>query len=204
MSAAETVDAIAKADGTAKGVKAAVSDPAAIRRLFDEAEAPGRLAALVNSAGVIKLAPISSAGENLFDQHVAIDLKAVFLGIRKAAKRMGEGGQIDSFSSSVVGFYQPTYGTYAATKAGVGAITQIAAKGFSSKGIVVNAIAPGPVATALFLDDKTDEQIVQTQKVILLSRLAELNDNASVIAFLVGPDGGWVSGHVIRANGGVV
>lgn len=202
--AAETVDAIAKAGGTAKAVKADVSDPEAMRRLFDEAEALGRVVALVNNAGIMKLAPIAAAGDDLFDRHVAINLKGVFLGIREAAQRMGEGGRIVSFSSSIVGFYPPTYGIYAATKAGVEAMTHIAAKELGSKGITVNAVAPGPVATALFLDDKTDEQIAQTKKIIPLGRLGEPDDIASVVAFLVGPDGGWVNGQVIRANGGAV
>ena len=191
--------------GRAIPVKADVSDPRAVAALFDETErAFGRVDALVNNAGVMKLAPIAESSDELFDQHVAINLKGVFLGIREAARRMGEGGRIVSFSSSVVGLYQPTYGVYAATKGGVEAMTHIAAKELGPKGISVNAVAPGPVATALFLDDKTDEQIAGVTKMIPMGRLAEPDDIASVVSFLVGPDGGWVSGQVLRANGGIV
>lgn len=202
--AEDVVAEIVAAGGAAQAFKADVSDAAAIAALFDAAEALGPLTALVNNAGIMKLAPIAEADDDLFDKHVAINLKGVFLGIREAARRMGKGGRIVSFSSSVVGLYQPTYGVYAATKGGVEALTHIAAKELGPKGITVNAIAPGPVATSLFLDDKTDEQIAQVEKLIPLGRLAEPADIAAVISFLVGPDGGWVSGQVVRANGGIV
>lgn len=191
--------------GRAIAVKADISDSRSMAALFDATEqAFGGVDALVNNAGVMKLAPIAESSDELFDQHVAVNLKGVFLGIREAARRMGQGGRIVSFSSSVVGLYQPTYGVYAATKGGVEAMTHIAAKELGPKGITVNAVAPGPVATALFLDGKTDEQVASVTKMIPMGRLGEPDDIASVISFLVGPDGGWVSGQVLRANGGVV
>ena len=193
----------AKARDTA--VKADVSDAKAVAGLFDAAEAAfGGVDVLVNNAGVMQLAPLAQADDELFDRHVAINLKGVFLGIREAARRLRTGGRIVSFSSSVVGLYQPTYGVYAATKAGVEAMSHIAAKELGPKGITVNAIAPGPVATPLFLDDKSDEQIEGVKKMIPLGRLAEPEDIARVISFMVGPDGGWINGQVIRANGGVI
>ncbi|WP_407529369.1 SDR family oxidoreductase [Methylobacterium oryzisoli] len=191
--------------GQAITVKADVSDPPSVAAMFDETErAFGSVDALVNNAGLMKLAPIAESSDELFDQHIAVNLKGVFLGIREAARRMGQGGRIVSFSSSVVGLYQPTYGVYAATKGGVEALAHIAAKELGPKGIAVNAVAPGPVATALFLDGKTDEQVAAVTRMIPMGRLAEANDIASVVSFLVGPDGGWVSGQVLRANGGMV
>ncbi len=203
-SADEVVASIAAAGGTAQAVKGDVSDPAAVATLFEAAAALGTVTALVNNAGIMKLAPIAEADDALFDSHIAINLKGVFLGIREAARRMGAGGRIVSFSSSVVGLNQPTYGVYAATKAGVESLTRIAAKELGPKGITVNAVAPGPVATALFLDDKTDEQVAQVTKLIPLGRLADPEDIAAVVSFLLGPDSGWVSGQVLRANGGMI
>lgn len=198
-------DKITAAGGKAITVKADVSDAKAVTALFDAAEtAFGGVDVLVNNAGIMKLAPLAQADDELFDRHVAINLKGVFLGIREAARRLHAGGRIVSFSSSVVGLYQPTYGVYAATKAGVEAMSHTAAKELGPKGITVNAIAPGPVATPLFLNDKSDEQIEATKKMIPLGRLAEPEDIARVISFLVGPDGGWINGQVIRANGGVI
>lgn len=199
------VTKIVAAGGKAVAVGADVSDGAAVRALFDAAEAAfGGVDVLVNNAGIMKLAPLADADDALFDRQVAINLKGVFLGIREAARRMTTGGRIVSFSSSVVGLYQPTYGVYAATKAGVEAMSHIAAKELGARGITVNAIAPGPVATPLFLDGKSEEQVAQTKKMIPLGRLAEPQDIAAAVSFLVGPDGGWISGQVLRANGGVV
>lgn len=104
----------------------------------------------------------------------------------------------------MVGLYQPTYGAYAATKAGVEALTHILVKELGGRGITVNAVAPGPVATALFLDDKDQATIDRIARMAPLGRLGEPEDIARMVAFLVGPDGTWISGQVLRANGGVV
>jgi len=196
---------IATAGGRAIAVRADVSDPAVFAKLFDETErAFGGVDALVNNAGIMKLKPIAEADDAFFDAHIAVNLKGVFNGLREGARRIRQGGRIVSFSSSVVGLYQPTYGVYAATKAGVEAMTHILAKELGPKKITVNAIAPGPVATKLFLGDKTDEQVAGVTKMIPLGRLGEPDDIAAAIAFLVGPDGSWVNGQVLRANGGVI
>lgn len=199
------VDTIAAAGGKAIAVKADVSVPERVAALFDETEqAFGGVDALVNNAGIMKLAAIAETDDALFDRHLAINLKGVFNCLREGARRIREGGRIVSLSSSVVGLYQPTYGVYAATKAGVEAMTHILAKELGPKKITVNAIAPGPVATKLFLDDKTDEQVAQISRMIPLGRLAEPDDIAASVAMLLGPDSHWITGQVIRANGGVI
>ncbi len=196
---------IAAAGGQAIAVRADVSDPAAITALFDRAIAAfGQVDVLVNNAGIMKLSPLAETEDAVFDQHVAINLKGTFNGLREASRRMRDGGRIVSFSSSVVGLYQPTYAVYAATKGAVEAMTRILAKELGRRGITVNAVAPGPVATELFLGDKSEEQVAAVAKMIPLGRLGEPEDIARAVAFLVGPDGGWVSGQVLRANGGIV
>ncbi len=208
-SGAEAADALAAkikaAGGQALAVKADVSDPAAMAALFDRSgEAFGGVDVLVNNAGIMKLKPVVETEDAVFDQHIAINLKGTFNGLREAARRMRDGGRIVSFSSSVVGLYQPTYAAYAATKGAVEAMTHILAKELGKRGITVNAVAPGPVSTELFLGDKSDEQIATVTNMIPLGRLGEPEDIARVVAFLVGPDGGWVNGQVLRANGGLV
>ena len=147
-------------------VKVDVSDPSAVAALFDAASrAFGPVGALVNNSGVMKLARLAATDDASFDQHVSVNLKGVFNCLREGARRMGEGGRIVSFSSSVVGLYQPTCGVYAATKAAVEAMTHTLAKELGPKGIAVNAIAPGPVATKLFLDGKSDEQVQTVTKI---------------------------------------
>jgi len=124
--------------------------------------------------------------------------------MREAARRMRDGGRIVNFSSSVVGLYQPTYAIYAATKAAVEAMTHILAKELGPRRITVNAVAPGPVGTDLFLTGKSDEQVAAISKMNPLGRLGTPEDIARVVAFLAGPDSTWVNGQVIRANGGVI
>lgn len=203
--AKEVITRISASGGRAIAVKADVSDPSAVANLFAATEeAFGGVDALVNSAGIMKLAPIAESDDEFFDRHVAVNLKGVFNAMREGAKRIREGGRIVSFSSSVVGLYQPSYGVYAATKAGVEAMTHILAKELGPKRISVNAIAPGPVATKLFLDGKSEELIANVTKMIPLGRLGQPDDIAAAVSFLVGPDGGWVNGQVLRANGGAV
>lgn len=124
--------------------------------------------------------------------------------MKLAATRLREGGRIINLSSSVVGLYQPTYGVYAATKAGVEAMTHVLAKELRGRGITVNAIAPGPTATALFLDGKPQSMVDSLTKLAPLERLGQPEDIANAVAFLAGPDGAWINGQVIRANGGIV
>ena len=199
------VDKITKAGGRAIAIKADVSDPSAVRTLFDRMESEfGGVDILVNNAGVMKLSNIVDADDELFDQQIAINLKGVFNGLREAAKRLPNGGRIISFSSSVVGLYQPTYGIYAATKAGVEAMTHILAKELRGRNITVNAIAPGPTATELFLKGKPQEAVDQLAKMSPLERLGEPEDIAHAVAFLASPDAAWINGQVLRANGGII
>jgi len=199
------VRGIADAGGRAHAIKADVSDPAAVTEMFDETIARfGGVDVLVNNAGIMRLTSIADADDEAFDQTVAVNLKGVFNGMREGARRLRDGGRIVSLSSSVVGLYQPRYALYAATKAGVEAMTHILAKELGKRGITVNVIAPGPVATELFLNANPPEQVEQIKRMNPLGRLGELKDIARVVAFLAGPDGCWVNGQVLRANGGIV
>jgi 3-oxoacyl-[acyl-carrier protein] reductase len=104
----------------------------------------------------------------------------------------------------VVGTKLETYGVYAATKSAVETMTAIMAKELRGRNITVNAVAPGPVATELFLTGKSPELIDRMAKMNPMERLGTPQDIASVVAFLVGPDGGWINAQVLRANGGMV
>jgi 3-oxoacyl-[acyl-carrier protein] reductase len=191
--------------GRALTAKADVSDPNAVRGMFDAAEAAfGGVDVLVNNAGIMKLAKIADSDDALFDQQIAVNLKGSFNAMREAAKRLRDGGRIVNFSTSVVGVKLETYGVYAATKAAVETMTAILSKELRGRSIAVNAVAPGPVATELFLHGKSPELIERMAKMNPLERLGTPEDIASAVAFLVGPDGGWINGQVLRANGGMV
>ena len=196
---------IERAGGTALTSQADVSDPTAVARMFDAAEAEfGGVDVLVNNAGIMKLATVADSDDALFDSQVAINLKGSFNTLRQAAKRLRGGGRVINLSSSVVGLYQPTYAIYAATKAGVETMTHILSKELRGRNITVNCIAPGPTATALFLDGKPQQVIDHLTKLAPLERLGQPEDIANAVAFLAGPDGAWINGQVLRANGGII
>lgn len=196
---------IADTGGRAIIAQADVSDAAAVARMFDEAEAAfGGIDVLVNSAGIMKLAPLAEADDALIDRQIAVNLKGTINTLRQAGKRLRDGGRIINFSTSVVGLKLETYGVYAATKAAVETLTAIMAKEMRGRSITVNAVAPGPTATDLFLEGKTPELIARLAAMNPLERLATPEDIAGVVAFLAGPDGAWVNGQVLRANGGMI
>ncbi|WP_426613531.1 SDR family oxidoreductase [Bradyrhizobium sp. McL0616] len=196
---------IAQAGGRAITAQADVSDPAAVARMFDAAESAfGGVDVLVNNAGIMRLAALADADDAVFDSQIAINLKGTFNTLREAARRLRNGGRIVNLSSSQAGLLSPTYGIYAATKAAVEALTHVLAKELRGRNITVNAVAPGPTATKLFLDGKSDELIDRLAKLAPLERLGQPNDVAAAVAFLAGPDGGWINGQVLRANGGII
>jgi 3-oxoacyl-[acyl-carrier protein] reductase len=190
--------------GSALTAKADVSDARAVSRMFDAAEtAFGRVDVLVNNAGVLKTIPLAETSDEEFDRHFAINAKGTFNTLREAAKRLKDGGRIVNFSSTTLALNMPGYAIYNGTKAAVEAFTHVFAKELRGRNITVNAVAPGPIATNLFLNGKSDELVAQFAKMPPLERLGQPNDIANVVAFLVGPDAGWVNGQILRANGGV-
>jgi len=196
---------IEAAGGKAVTAQADVSDPAAVRRLFDNAEAAfGGVDVVVNNAGIMKLANLADTDDALFDQTIAVNLKGVFNVLREAANRLRDGGRIINLSSSVVGLLPTGYGVYAATKAAVETMSAILTKELRGRSITVNSIAPGPTATKLFLDGKPAEVVERLSKAAPLERLGQPEDIAGTIAFLAGPDGAWVNGQVLRVNGGII
>ncbi|MDH5832820.1 SDR family oxidoreductase [Luteimonas kalidii] len=203
--AERVVERIADAGGDAIALQADVADPGAVRRLFDATEARfGGIDVLVNNAGVMRLAPIADTDDDSFDRMVAINLKGSFNALREAMKRLRDGGRIVNLSTSVIGVKLETYGAYAATKAAVETLTAIASKELRGRSITVNAVAPGPTGTDLFLDGKSPELIERMAKMNPLERLGTPDDIASVVSFLASAQGSWINGQVVRANGGMV
>ncbi len=202
---AEALVAGLKSEGAAAiAVKADVSNADDVRRLFDAAEQQlGKVDVLVNNAGILKTAPLADISDALYAQSFDINVRGTFNTLREAATRMNGGGRIVNFSSTTLALNMPGYAIYNATKAAVESFTHVFAKELRGRNVTVNAVAPGPVATSLFLDGKTDEQVQTFAKMAPLQRLGQPDDIASVVAFLAGPDGAWINGQVVRANGGV-
>jgi 3-oxoacyl-[acyl-carrier protein] reductase len=203
--AQELVAKIEGEKGRALAVKADVRAPEEVRRLFETAERTfGGVDVLVNNAGIMSLAPVAEMDDATFDRMVAVNLKGTFNALREAATRIRPGGRIINFSSSVIGLQLPTYAAYAATKAGVEAMTTVLAKEMRGRNVTVNSVAPGPTATELFLKGKPPEVVERMAKAPPLERLGQPVDIARVVSFLAGEDGGWVNGQTLRANGGIV
>jgi 3-oxoacyl-[acyl-carrier protein] reductase len=191
--------------GRALTARADVSNPVAVRGMFDAAEAAfGGVDVLVNNAGIMQLSAISDTEDASFSRQIDVNLKGTFNTLREAARRLRDGGRIINFSSSVVGLLQPTYGVYAATKAAVEAMSGVLTKELRGRGITVNAVAPGPTATDLFLKGKPREVVDRLAKLPPLERLGQPADIANAVAFLAGPDGAWINGQTLRANGGII
>jgi 3-oxoacyl-[acyl-carrier protein] reductase len=197
--------AIVAKGSKAVAVKADVSDVQQVNRLFEEARNRfGGIDVLVNNAGIMKTAPLANTDDASFDKHVAVNLKGTFNTLREAARSLPDGSRIVNISSSVVGLYQPGYAVYAATKAGVEAFTHIMMKELRGRNNTVNAIAPGPTATELFFDGKSQDVVNQFARMAPLERLGTPQDVAAAVAFMVGPDGAWINGQILRANGGII
>lgn len=192
------------AGGRAIAVRADVADAAAVRQMFAAVEeALGQVDVLVNNAGIFNNAPLAETSDAAFEQTMNVNVRGTFNTLREAAARLKQGGRIVNFSSTVLALRLPGYAIYSASKAAVEAMTQVYAKELRGRGITVNAVAPGPVATALFLDGKTDAQIAAFAQMPPLQRLGEPDDIAAVVSFLVSPAAGWVNAQVLRANGGL-
>ncbi|WP_406372629.1 SDR family oxidoreductase [Streptomyces sp. NBC_00647] len=200
----KAVTAISEAGGQAVAFRADVAEEAEVAALFDTAEkAFGGVDVVVHAAGVMTLAPLVDLDLDALDRMHRTNIRGTFVVDQQAARRLRAGGAIINFSSSVLALAIPGYTAYAATKGAVEAMTLILARELRGRDITVNAVAPGPTATALFLDGKDEETIARMAAQPPLERLGTPEDIASVVAFLAGPGGRWVNGQVLRANGGI-
>lgn len=203
--AEEVVTEIKSNGGHSIAVQANVANAADVEHLFKETiDTFGGINVVVNCAGIMPLSPIAEGDLELFDKVITTNLRGTFVVLGQAARTVSSGGRIIVFSSTVIAMAFPTYGPYIASKAGVEGMVRVLANELRGRNITVNAVAPGPVATELFLTGKTEAQIDQLRKVSPLERLGQPEDIANVVSFLAGSDGGWINGQILRANGGFV
>ncbi|MBO9705901.1 MAG: SDR family oxidoreductase [Arthrobacter sp.] len=189
--------------GRAIAVGGDVADETAMLAAFEAAaEAFGGLDVVVNTAGVMRLGPIAEFSLDDFDATVRTNLRGTFVVSQLAAERLRDGGAIINFSTSVTRTQFPGYGPYVATKAAVESLSLILARELRGRNITVNTVAPGPTATPLFLDGKSEEAVEGLSKAVPLERLGQPEDIAETVAFLAGP-ARWVNGQTIFTNGGL-
>ena len=194
---------IKAAGGRAIAVEADVADPQAVAAMFGSVTAElGPVTVVVHCAGIMPLTSIADGQLDVFDKVITVNLRGTYVILAEAARTLPNGGRMIAFSSSVLAKSFPGYGPYIASKAGTEGLVKVLANELRGRNICVNAVAPGPVATPLFLNGKTEAEIAQLAKVAPLERLGQPEDIAGTVAFLAGPDGAWINGQVLRANGG--
>ena len=201
--AEQVANEIKSADGQTLTIQADVSNEPDVERMFKQIiDTFGRIDVVVHTAGIMPVSTIAETDLTVFDRVIATNLRGTFIVLKHSAKNVSAGGRIMAFSSSVLAKSFPTYGPYIASKAGVEGLVHVLTNELRGRNITVNAVAPGPIPTELFLKGKSEERIDEFRKMSPLERLGQPEDIAGVVSFLAGPDGGWVNGQVVRANGG--
>ncbi|MFZ4841140.1 MULTISPECIES: SDR family oxidoreductase [Mycetocola] len=202
--ATETLNAIEAAGGTAIGIQTDIADETQVRAAYDQVEREfGGVDVVVNAAGIMILGPIAEFDLDDLDRMHRTNIRGTFVMDQEAAKRVRNGGAIINFSTSVKKLGLPGYAAYAASKGAVDAISSVLAKELRGRDITVNAVAPGPTATALFLEGKDPETIERMSKMNPLERLGTPEDIAEMVSLLAGP-GRWINGQTVYVNGGMV
>ncbi|MFI5844686.1 SDR family oxidoreductase [Catenuloplanes sp. NPDC051500] len=187
----------------AVAVRADVADETAVAALFDLAEERfGGVDVVVNAAGIMILKPVAELDLDDFDRMQRVNVRGAFVVAREAARRVRDGGAIISFSTSVTRTRLPSYAAYAGGKAVTEVLSPILARELRGRNITVNTVAPGPTATALFLDGKSDQLIATIAGQNPMGRLGEPSDIAEVVSLLAGP-GRWINGQTVFVNGGM-
>jgi 3-oxoacyl-[acyl-carrier protein] reductase len=194
---------------TARGARAIampgdVADEVEMKDLFDETERVfGGVDVVVHTAGVLLLSTLTQLRLEDLDRLMRTNVRGTFVIDQLAMQRVRRGGAIINFSTSVVRRAVPTYAAYAASKAAVDAMTMILAKEMRGRDVTVNAVAPGPTATPMFLNSRDEAAVETLAKMAALERIGEPNDIAEVVSFLAG-EARWINGQVIYADGGLL
>lgn len=200
--AEEAAAEIRAAGGRAIAVGGDIADEVRMAALFDEvAAAFSGIDVVINTAGIMLLSPLAELDLADLDRMHRVNIRGTFVVSQLAARMLRRGGALINFSTSVTRLQFPNYAAYAASKGAVEAMTLVLARELRGRDITVNAVAPGPTATPLFLAGKSDDEIAALAHVTPLERIGTPEDVAEAVAFLAGP-ARWINGQTIFTNGG--
>ncbi|KAK1998067.1 short chain dehydrogenase [Colletotrichum falcatum] len=187
-------------------VRADNSKTSELQRLVDTTvDRFGRIDVLIPNAAIMHMRTVQNTTEEDFDAMFNTNVKGPYFLVQKSLPHMPEGGRVIFLSTTAVvtSNLPPPYLLYVSTKGSIEQMTKYMAKDLASKGITVNAIAPGPVGTELFYKDKTEEMIQRANSSSPFNRIGTAEEVASVALFLSGKESAWVSGQTIRVNGAI-
>ncbi|MBI4191150.1 MAG: SDR family oxidoreductase [Betaproteobacteria bacterium] len=203
--ASETARRIESGGGRAHLIRADVANAAEVENMFAQVMSHfGRLDVVVNNAGIINsLIPLVDVQEADFDRVMETNTKGAFLMMREAAKRLKHNGRIICVTTSLCVVPRPGFGVYVASKAAVEGLMRVLARELAPKKITVNAVAPGPVDTAMLRKGKTQAQLRQIAELSPMNRVGTTEEIASVVSFLASSGASWVTGQVVHVNGGL-
>lgn len=202
--ATQTLESIKEKGGDAIAIKADVSKPEEVQQLFDKTIAHyGKIDVLINCAGIMKNKAFQDIEQDDFTSQFDVNVRGVFNTMQRAYHQLSDGGIILNFSSSTTKMMLPSYAIYSATKAAVEQMTRVVSQEIG-RGISVNCIAPGPTETDLFLEGKSADFIEQLKNKSPFNRLAQPEDIAKAVLFMVSDDSKWISSQVLFTNGGIV
>lgn len=200
----EIVQTVQHAGGRAVSIRADVSDAEQVKALFNQTELEfGGVDIVVTAAAIMRPALIVEARDTDFTEHVETNIRGTFNALREAARRIRDNGRIITFSSTTLALNAPGYGIYNATKGAVEGFTRVLAKELGPRGVTVNAVAPGPVETQMFLAGKSPADVERLAGLSPQNRIGQPIDVADAVALLVSPQAKWINGQIVRVNGGV-
>ena len=188
-------------------VKANISKVAEAETLVNAAvQKFGKIDIIMPNAGLMGQAPLEQVTEEEYDRHFDLNVKGAIFLVQKAVPHIPEGGRVIFVSTGVTSWSSvtPGYLLYAATKGAIEQFTRVLSKDLAKKGINVNALAPGPTATDLFLAGKSEQLLTHMRSLSPFNRIGTPEEQAAVVSFLASPDASWVSGQILRVNGGTM
>ncbi|KAK9315654.1 hypothetical protein V1524DRAFT_447063 [Lipomyces starkeyi] len=187
-------------------VKADAGNIAELERLVNETVTKfGKIDILIPNAGVLLMKDLETTTEHDFEMSMALNVKGPYFLAQKAAPHMAPGSHIIFFSTTLcaASTVTPNYLLYVTTKGAVEQMTRVMSKDLARKGISVNAVAPGPTGTDLFFKGKSEQVLKMIAGFNPQNRIGTPEEIADVVAFLSGDGSKWITGQIVRVNGGM-